>query len=622
MTTTETTSGQPQAPKHVNPFLKAIMIVAVFVAMIFHEPAKYLKKRVYERSGFLGFLGVIASIGAGIGAGYYLGWTQELPLVKWLAGGVITSVMTWYYVWPLVYLILFDKAIDFSETLWNLVPSPESKKERTAWFSKLLVGLGYVASVVGAAALGWSTMLNVHDYLQWGWFGYLPGLFVGGIAALIVGAFAMSAMGFLNLFAVAVVSGASILYLASPWLQGFVAGYGMENPEPYVNGSYVLGMVLWVAYIFPMAHFVIGNSFRFVIDIFDHLEELLNSVYEEEKGGYREFAMQIMAIGSAVLIAYFSLSAWAMAGVGYTMTLALAGLLGFASYLILGSILNRVGAVAGGLAAAAGVGYYAFLTWAAYGLWFGLVGQCVAAILAAVFTFFLAFPVAYYLVRLAARPLLASWLRDPLVNTHAMLTEELGNAFSRTYGDKTDYRDLFLHGVNIKASLGLAYGAFLLSAALGFGTAMTAGTVVLTVGLSYMLVGKLLLKAGNYLVGTLVSLSVGVYAGAYVFATQPQGLVVAIPAGLVVAAAVFGIGFPLAYVLVRAVANLIRATRWLKPALEAVYNFFWNMFASLWREFVETYKAVYDSLKPFFGNFRQTWNDTWESVRQSFGKWK
>ena len=242
--------------------------------------------------------------------------------------------------------------------------------------------------------------------------------------------------------------------------------------------------------------------------------------------------------------------------------------------------------------------------------------------MSAVAVFFLVFPIAYALVRLVAKPLLASWLRDPLVKLHEVLSEEIGHAFSRTYLDQTEYRDLFLHATNIVAGVGLAYAAYLLSAALGFGVAMTAGTVILTVGLSYMLVGKLLLKAGNYLVGVLTGLAVGVFAGTIVYAGQSAGLYAAIPAGLVVAAAVFGIGFPLVYVVVRAVANFLAATRWLKPVLVTVYEFFWNLFAALWREFLETYKRVYDSIKPYFGNFRQTWVDTWESVRQSFSKWR
>lgn len=102
MSNAESPSNSPQPPKHVNPFLKAIMLVFVFIAMAFHEPAKYLRKRVYDSSagGFLAFLGVIASLGAGIGAGYYLGWMVEAPVVKWLGGGVIASVLTWFYVWP------------------------------------------------------------------------------------------------------------------------------------------------------------------------------------------------------------------------------------------------------------------------------------------------------------------------------------------------------------------------------------------------------------------------------------------------------------------------------------------------------------------------------------------
>ncbi|HMP52698.1 MAG TPA: hypothetical protein PKD05_14185, partial [Candidatus Melainabacteria bacterium] len=75
------------------------------------------------------------------------------------------------------------------------------------------------------------------------------------------------------------------------------------------------------------------------------------------------------AIGVATGIAYHSLAVWALVGASYSITIVLACLLGFAAYLILGSILNRTGSVALGIVSAGGSGYLAFTLWGQHQLW-------------------------------------------------------------------------------------------------------------------------------------------------------------------------------------------------------------------------------------------------------------
>lgn len=625
-------STESNAPKAVNPFFQAVIFVGVIIAIIFHEPAKYFRKHVYSGDGgpFLLFLGVIAAIAGGIGTGYATGWLLGWNVYQWVLSGVVASVLTFTYAWPGFYMVFIKKAFEFSCDLWNLVPKADLDGHRSVgknqWLSNTLAFLCYAASVLVAIAVFWTTMNKVVNFLDWWWFfEYIPGVVIGFILALITGALLFGAVSLFDSFLHACATGAGVLYLTSGWTESFVTSYGLG--ETWVNSAYVLQGVLWMAYVFPLLHLTLGNLFHFLGELIEDYEKFLELVYgKTEKGGYREFATQISAIGIGIAVGFFSLPLWGLAGISfYIGSIGLSALLGFATYLGLGKLFEHTGMTLVGVGAAAYAGFQAYTLWGANALWFGMFGQIVAAVVSALAVFFVLFPVAYAVVRVAAKPLLASWLRDPLVKFHKTVADEIFHAYSKTYEDESvakhnDYRELFLHVVNIVATAGLTFGSYVLAGAIGFGPFLTGALVLLVAFLSYNLVGQLFLKVQNYLVGILVALGVGVFGGTIAYANQPYdfwiGMAISIPTGLVIAAAVFGAAFPLLYVFLRFLGHLVGVTHWAKPVVSGIYNFSWKRVVWMWTEFVAMYIRVYNSIKPTIESVKKSWNDTWDSVKQ------
>src|SRR5262249_29944021 len=316
---------------------------------------------------------------------------------------------------------------------------------------------------------------------------------------------------------------------------------------------------------------------------------------------------------SIVASAYFALP-------GY-IPLAVAGGVALLSYLLLGKLLREVGnGLVGGIASAHSV-IWAFLAYKSAGLWLGAGGAIAAAAVAGALPYFLLFPLGSLIVRLVAKPLLASWLTKPLVGLHdaffngfKRIGTELGHAFSNTYDDATPYKAVFLQLVNIAGLVGVFFGVRALSGALGFATWLTVGTVAFSLVLSYLLVGKLLMNAGNELVGILGGLAVGVFVGVLPFAGHAWW--VATLVGLVAAAITFSLAFPIAYVVLRAILNVIQVQTWLRPVLVGAHDWSWEKFTGLWSEFLEVYRGVRDQFRPTWTSFKTSWNDTWESVRQ------
>jgi len=201
-----TGTGEAPVKKHVNPFLKALMVVCAVPTMIVYESAKSLCKKTYGayHNFFPTALGIVLALGSGIGAGYYLGWVADTSVFKWLPGGVLASALTFFYVWPLLFLGIFKQAFKLSEALWDTVNKTETYRSSgwfssgvrsTSWFTKVVMFLGYTSIVLGSTYLGWNVLQGVHDKLEWGWFGYVVGLIAGGIAGLVAGAISWTILG-------------------------------------------------------------------------------------------------------------------------------------------------------------------------------------------------------------------------------------------------------------------------------------------------------------------------------------------------------------------------------------------------------------------------------------------
>lgn len=460
---------------------------------------------------------------------------------------------------------------------------------------------------------------------DWGNWGYV----VGGVAAIvpagICAAISFTLLHQLRLRAVAVAVSAAATYALVPLTAQYVGtpdlgSFSFAAPAlPWLASA--LEFFLIVGYVFPLAHIVISHVFKRLANIID----LMDSVYGEPKGGYREFFLSVVNIavtgaaiwyGPALVTAYLGYeAAWQV----YGITAGAA----FAIYTLGGKLLLRSNASPFGAVAAVMTALNVYPAYIEHGYVFGTLGAVVAAAVAAAAVFCIVFPLAYAGVRWATQGWLAAYLREPLLKLHARvssgiveLIEELFSAARHTYNDRTPFKDTFLQIANITATAGLTYAAWLGANYFGFALWLAALSAVVVLVASYTLVGQLFKKQGTGLVGFLVAIVGGLFAGIMVHGAQPYGYWLSVPGGLVGAALTAGAVFPWAYLLVRKLLNIIGQEHWLRPFLVNVHEAVWNRFSNLRHDFLVAYRQVRDGINRMKDNFYRSY----EQIRsQMFG---
>ncbi len=348
-----------------------------------------------------------------------------------------------------------------------------------------------------------------------------------------------------------------------------------------------------------------------------------DKVYKD-KTDYPGFFLQVINISLALTIGASVVLYLPAMGLSLVVLCGIAAVAAIVAYLLIGALLMEAGNGLIGFLASLGAGYLTFVLYTAAGLWFEWFGALVAAALVALATGFVIFPVAYLIIRLLTKRTLASWSGAALVKAHDYCFNEVSHAFSNTYSDKTSYRELFLHLANI----GATFASFLLASWIAEGLelplALSVFAQVVLTGVSYLLFFRLLEKAGSWLVSPVLGVALGVYTGAHVFAALSYNiwwnLAISAGVGVVALVAVFFIVYPLAYVLVKTLLLLVQASRWLQPVIAGVYNYLWDLFASIWKQFLEVYKGFSAWWTPFWAEIRRTWSDTWKSIKDSIGR--
>ncbi len=698
-----TTGGTGTPGKNLNPFLKVLVYLFAVPAVLINESTKSLFRKTY--TGVVSsIVGVLLALGAGIGTGYHFGWTAEVDTWKWVGLGVSSAVLTFLYVWPLLYLSVFKFAFKASDKLWSHVNidakeysryrREEGERTNPAWFSKFLMFIGYATLAIGGlmlahhVALGvaasqatwgwvgtvlgvisvivfaivsiaiffgiasifrsggfafvlfliaaacafffWSTISSLYLWVYhglttpwtsaWGYVaGLLPGLLCGAGLACILGAILHAA----RLRAIAVVTGAIATYYVAGPTTALVASiplgmFAIAAPTlKYL--AFGLEMLLFVGFVFPAVHIVVTHGLRKLADIFDLWED----VYGEERGGYREFFTQVVNITVAAGLALKTPALLALAGFALPFWAVILATIAvtFASYTLIGKFINFAGSWPVGVFSSAAAAVYVF------GKFSGVLAFVFGALSAAL-TFFVLFPLAYILVRFLIQGWLAAWLRNFLVEAHKRacslvgdIVENLFHAAELTYGDESSSKSTFLHLANLAALVGVVWGGWVaLTGVLGFATWLAIGTLLIASVLSYVLVGKLLEKAGNPFVGVLAGLAGGIYVGAWAYASQPWGLIVAIIVGLVAAALTFGLFFPVAYVVLKAILNVVSQETWLNPLLVGAHNRAWARFTSIWDDFVTAYKNVRESLSGITTSIKKQYEEVAATLKQMFNK--
>jgi len=614
--------------------LTGVMFAVAFVAMIFIKPAQYLKRQVYEQSstgGAAWVLGILASMAAGISTGYPL-WLAKASITTWVPLALAAVVATYYYLWPALYMAIFRWAFQSSRFLWRNVPNADSRSNSPVWFSQLLNVGAIAATVLCCLYEAWVTGNALYAWLGWtsvlgNLVAFAISVVVGGGAAWITGFVVITLIVQVGMPALAIASGAALAWWYDGALAAVVKQYELPNAVTYALQAAVVFVV--ASYIFPLAHVIISRGLnfvgkyigpfvkRFIDGFFDAFGRFLDGFYNDHDVKYVNFLHQVTGIAITYGVASFVFG-WA-GSFGLVPAIALTAVTALIGYLAIGAIVSNVSnmfiGVVGSIAAAVAVALMPQLQ--LFGGWF-FVG--IQAVLTALVFGLVAIPLAYRAVKFVANPLLASWLSEPLTSIHRSLQRELFSANSNTYSDSTGFETLFVHLVNITAAAASFFAVNLLLSTLAIGGWQALVMPIATVVFAYLFVGKLLLRFGNHLIGGIVGLAVGVYVGVEVFAHHGQNYWYAIPAFAVAAALTAAVGFPVVYVLFRALVNAVSGMNWILPVVGGVYNFFFGFVAKVWTQFLVVYKRLEASFVPVWRRLSATWDESWENAKAAINK--
>ncbi|MFA6557960.1 MAG: hypothetical protein WCT03_16195, partial [Candidatus Obscuribacterales bacterium] len=541
-------------------------------------------------------------------------------------------VATYYYLWPALYMAIFRWAFQSSRFLWRNVPNADSRSNSPVWFSQLLNVGAIAATVLCCLYEAWVTGNALYAWLGWtsvlgNLVAFAISVVVGGGAAWITGFVVITLIVQVGMPALAIASGAALAWWYDGALAAVVKQYELPNAVTYALQAAVVFVV--ASYIFPLAHVIISRGLnfvgkyigpfvkRFIDGFFDAFGRFLDGFYNDHDVKYVNFLHQVTGIAITYGVASFVFG-WA-GSFGLVPAIALTAVTALIGYLAIGAIVSNVSnmfiGVVGSIAAAAAVVLLPQLQ--LFGGWF-FVG--IQAVLTALVSGLVAIPLAYRAVKFVANPLLASWLSEPLTSIHRSLQRELFSANSNTYSDSTGFETLFVHLVNITAAAASFFAVNLLLSTLAIGGWQALVMPIATVVFAYLFVGKLLLRFGNHLIGGIVGLAVGVYVGVEVFAHHGQNYWYAIPAFAVAAALTAAVGFPVVYVLFRALVNAVSGMNWILPVVGGVYNFFFGFVAKVWTQFLVVYKRLEASFVPVWRRLSATWDESWENAKAAINK--
>lgn len=450
---------------------------------------------------------------------------------------------------------------------------------------------------------------------KWGGWGFLPGLVLGGVAGVLFARLLWKLLKAFGVPLIAVICSAAGTYFLLPattaWLNGFAHRPFDAALVPYMAA--VVEFFVLVGYVFPILHIGITHSLKHL----ENITKLMDSVYQEEEGGYREFFLMVVTLAAtlavvwytpSLLLAYVVTKAW--------QAYAITAVIGIGVYTLGGSWLLRIGVLPFAMVCAAAFGFQVYDDWNAHDLWFGIGGAIIVGVIGAAATIAITFPLAYILIRKSTEGWLASALRNPLVNLHTRICDgiarfvtEFFRAARNTYGDATPFRETFQQLANIAFTVAATYASWSLVTIYGFalwlGIVITAAIFVL----AYTLVGQLFKKKGNGYLGLLAAIVGGVYIGIIVHGAQPLGYWLSVPGALLGAALTAGAFFPWAYLFLRLALNALSQEKWLHPALVNAHSTVWNRFANLREDFLKTYRQVRDSVILMKENFWRTYEE-------------
>jgi hypothetical protein len=180
------------------------------------------------------------------------------------------------------------------------------------------------------------------------------------------------------------------------------------------------------------------------------------------------------------------------------------------------------------------------------------------------------------------------------------------------------------------ANIGVAYLVYMFSASffasLDWSFWSTIAAQAAAVYFSYALVGRFLKFAGNWAIGSVLALVAAVGAGMIAWGLLPFTFwwtaAASAGIGLLAGSFTFAYGYAVPYATLQKLMVYIDThafafgTNFVEPFFTGAHDLFWQPIAGLARFYLRTYRAVRDTLRPYFGNFGALWADAWKSVKE------
>jgi hypothetical protein len=631
--TQEKSEGKATRPRGA---LTWLMFAVAAVAMLFIKPSQYLRKRAYDDSKIAPFpflVGLVVSAAAGVELGavvYHLGVSWWLPL------GVGAVIATYYYLWPALYLAIFQWSFRLASFLWKRTPDGDSSQVNaygvSPWFVRLILGISRFAAVIACGVLWWQLGAGIHAKLDWdGALLNVISLVVSAVAALavsiIVGALSFGLLS-QGVITVAIASGLALSYWFSPQALALVQAYQLPASTAY--GMQALVFFVWTAYLFPLAVLFVSRLFRgfgewivraldyFFNNFFKHFGRFLEAAYDDSDRNYLSFVRHGANIAVATAVGYYAFGFDSIGGASLLASSLRVVLPVLLSYIVGGYLLRLVhngfiAVVLSGFAAYFVYGLALFM-----GVPLGAVGAAASAVLTFAVGMIFVFPLAYFVVKMVFNPLLASWLGQPLAKVHEQLSTEIFSSVSHTYEDKAEYGQFFAHATGIAATAAVYFGLSRLVGLLDFAPLYVQIVTISGAVSIYLAAGKLFVRYGNVLIGVLLSLGAGVWGGISVYQHFDANLWYGVGGFFATGLATAFIAFPVSYVVVRALLSLVAVTSWLLPLLAFVHGFFFGFVSRFWHGVVIAYRTIEAAWLPAWRSVSQMWDDSWASAKEMF----
>lgn len=606
-------------PKPIPGWLKVIAMFFAGIIYVFREPAIQLKTRVYdlEKQGFAWTLsGIFVSLVAGIGLGYELGWHYNYPVAKWVLSGTAAAIATYFYLWPAIVHVLLKGYIRLSEHVWKFIDfslDPFVKSKSDDWLSQTVFFLTGFLTVGFACASFWFVMNFIHVQLAIGFAGYL----FGGLAGLLVGVgsgfLGIALLNYAKLPWCAAVLGAILIYALRNYTRAYLPAqvFGFNITTVF----YALELALWVGFIYPLLHITLTKVFS---KFFKWLEQTVKYIYHLPKGGYREFYVQAINIASTAVVFFLVKDFFAPSLASNTIVLYFAAsAVSLFVYVVFGRILNFLDNILIGGAVSFAGAHYVYVSISILQINNSDVWSFIGGVIGFSLFELVIFPIAFVAVKAVAEPLLSSWLREPLVSLHRVLSTELANSYDNTYKDKNEnYIALFSQTASVAATVTAFFGARLLAEALELNLFLSTLLEIVIVVSAYLVLGKLVRYYKIALISRFSALAIAIYLGtqSYAFSSFHNIAYVIAAFGLILTLLLF---FPISYVLIKALLTSIKADVWMEPVVVGAFEKVEVIFEKLWKAILINYDAIKATLDPMFENFNRAFRQSWEQISGS-----